>query len=332
MYELAIVIPAFKNNYFEQTLASIAKQTCKNFTLYIGDDCSPSDLQSIVNIFQDQIRIKYIRFNENIGSKDLVGHWERCIDLIEDEKWIWLFSDDDIMEPNCVEDFYNTLFSFQYIDLFRFNIVNIDGNNKVISNFLTFPNILTVEEFLKSRLQNSINSYVVEYIFRRSHFFEMGRFQNFDLGWGSDDATWIKLGKNNGIKSIEKSKVHWRASLYNISTNYKDKEILKRKFQARIEFVAWIYKEAGKNEIRIGFLQLQKLLETWFLGSIYAMIKTLSFKLIAHLLNKFYFVIGKQEYIHKKLFVIYLYKIYKMSLEIIKTILFWNFFKKKLPI
>lgn len=33
----------------------------------------------------------------------------RCVDMNQGENWIWLFSDDDVMEPRCVEEFYQTV-------------------------------------------------------------------------------------------------------------------------------------------------------------------------------------------------------------------------------
>jgi glycosyltransferase involved in cell wall biosynthesis len=102
MSKLAIVIPAYKRMFFNKALSSIAKQTNKNFTLYIGDDCSPDNLYSVVQQFENIIDIVYKRFDDNLGARDLVAQWERCIDLVGDEKWIWLFSDDDMMDPTCV--------------------------------------------------------------------------------------------------------------------------------------------------------------------------------------------------------------------------------------
>ena len=51
MKQLAIIIPAYKETFLRKALESIASQTCKDFTLYIGDDCSPNDLKSIVSDF-----------------------------------------------------------------------------------------------------------------------------------------------------------------------------------------------------------------------------------------------------------------------------------------
>jgi glycosyltransferase involved in cell wall biosynthesis len=101
--ELAIVIPAYKSLYFRETLRSISIQDQKDFTLYIGDDASPDDLLSIVNEFQSCIPIIYKRFESNLGGTDLVGHWERCIDMVVNgEKWIWLQSVKDKLKSEFI--------------------------------------------------------------------------------------------------------------------------------------------------------------------------------------------------------------------------------------
>ena len=45
---LAIIIPAYKPDYLEETLESLTKQTNKDFKIYIGDDASPFYLENIV--------------------------------------------------------------------------------------------------------------------------------------------------------------------------------------------------------------------------------------------------------------------------------------------
>ena len=101
---------------------SIASQTCKDFTLYIGDDCSPNNIGEIVDKYEDKINIIYKRFDTNLGGKDLVAQWERCIDMTQNEEWIWLFSDDDMMDKNCVEEFYKTIEDNKDCDIFHFDI------------------------------------------------------------------------------------------------------------------------------------------------------------------------------------------------------------------
>ena len=51
--KLAIVIPAYKSTFLAAALDSIAAQTCQDFTLYIGDDCSPNNLEEIVGRYRE---------------------------------------------------------------------------------------------------------------------------------------------------------------------------------------------------------------------------------------------------------------------------------------
>ena len=89
---MAIVIPAYKGRFLKETLDSIAVQAHKDeFVLYIGDDASPERLDKIVESYQNKVNLVYHRFSENMGGKDLVAHWERCIQLSA-EPFIWLFS------------------------------------------------------------------------------------------------------------------------------------------------------------------------------------------------------------------------------------------------
>ncbi|UJH92516.1 glycosyltransferase family 2 protein [Antarcticibacterium sp. 1MA-6-2] len=68
---LAIVIPYYKINFFEECLQSLANQTSKNFRVYIGDDASPDDPSGIVSEYNKQLTLKIKRFKENLGGKSL---------------------------------------------------------------------------------------------------------------------------------------------------------------------------------------------------------------------------------------------------------------------
>lgn len=61
--KIAIVIPAYKCRFLRQTLDSIVVQTCRSFTVYIGDDASPQNLKEIVSDYADKMNIVYRRFD-----------------------------------------------------------------------------------------------------------------------------------------------------------------------------------------------------------------------------------------------------------------------------
>ena len=88
--KVAVIIPAYKSRFLQQTLDSMVAQTNQDFTVYIGDDASPHDLKKIVSLYQGKLDIIYHRFEINLGKKDLPRHWERCIDDLR------LFYDNDV--------------------------------------------------------------------------------------------------------------------------------------------------------------------------------------------------------------------------------------------
>ncbi len=236
--KLAIVIPAYKSTFLSAALDSIASQTCKDFTLYIGDDCSPNNIGEIVDRYRDKINLVYKRFDSNLGGRDLVAQWERCIDMTQDEPWLWLFSDDDVMERNCVEEFYKEVNEKSMY--YHFDVRKIDTAGKVIRELPKYPKRISAKEFLDMKTDGRLSSFVVEFIFNKDFFLSAGRFVNFDLAWGSDYITILKLaGKNDGIVTIPKAKVNWRASDENISPN-KSPEILKRKMMSVVDNLKWI--------------------------------------------------------------------------------------------
>lgn len=280
---LAIVIPAYKSKFFDLALDSICRQTDKRFHLYIGDDNSPEPLYDIVSKYSGNVPITYKRFGENLGREDLVAHWERCIDLAGDEEYVWLFSDDDVMEKTCVADFYDELDKNPGKPLYHFNTKIINGRNEVVTpkgyDKLDFPRHTSQKEYLMWRLYFKVNSFAVEYIFRKADFLKMGRFVKFDLAWGSDDATWLSLAKEKGIYTIAGSKVMWRISDVNISPN-NSRGTVRRKLEATLAYLSFV-----NGKVRMP--RTDAAIYNYWLHSIYNSCKFISWKDTVALNNKF---------------------------------------------
>lgn len=256
MNSLAIIIPAYKDTFLRAALDSITAQTCKDFILYIGDDCSPYDIASIVQEYKNKINLIYHRFDKNLGGSDLVAQWERCIAMSKDEPYIWLFSDDDVMEPECVDKFLSLPEVIRNNYLVHFDIGVMDEFNEgKIELKKTYPTYLTAKEYLDKKLRGEIISFVVEFIFPRQVYVNTKGFQNYDLAWGADFMTWLKFASYcKGIYSInaKNSKVLWRKSNINISpdTSY---PILVRKINSLIENAAYIKEYLQANNYKYNF-------------------------------------------------------------------------------
>ena len=54
-----------------------------------------------------------------MGKTNLIAHWNRCLDLLQEEEYFCLFSDDDVMESRCVEAFYQSLETSLLFDVYH---------------------------------------------------------------------------------------------------------------------------------------------------------------------------------------------------------------------
>lgn len=239
MKNLAIIIPAFKEKYFAEALDSLVAQTVKDFSVYIGDDYSPNNLRSIVALYEDKLDIHYTRFPNNIGAKNLVNQWSRCIELSQNEKWLWLFSDDDIADSRAVENFYAILkIKENFFDVYRFNTCVIDKNGKVLSDTPVGPEVESSAAMAYNLLLGRRGNSMPDHIFSREIYDKCEGFVFTEFAQAADWATSILFSKNKGIAIIPNSKLYWRLSGTNISSVAnlnKDSMIY-----GHIQFIQWV--------------------------------------------------------------------------------------------
>ena len=239
--ELAVVIPAYKSAFLRKTLESIACQTCNDFILYIGDDNSPFDLERIVDEFRDRIRIVYRRFEENLGGKNLIAHWDRCVKM-SSEPYVYFFSDDDMMPSDAVERIYSSINAWPGHRFFRFPLNLVDSEDRIIYSNPPLPEgVSSAEELMCDKLGCVRSSTACEYVFARSLYDECGGFVDLPLAWGSDDATWYLMAANGGgAVNIHGRPVMWRdGSGENISS---DTSLYREKLDATTRFIYWLRK------------------------------------------------------------------------------------------
>lgn len=264
-HNLAIVIPAYKPDFFRETLQSIQAQSDKRFSLYIFDDASPSNLKSVLDEFDFDVPVTFKRFDENAGGQSLVKQWKRCIDQIGNEDWVWLFSDDDIMAPDCVESFYQTISKKPGYAAYRFDTKKISGGGDVLREN-RFPETFDGAGFLNLKLSYEEESYVVEYIFSREAYNAIDGFPDLPLAWASDDFFCLELADYGGIRTINGGTVLWRYSDLNVSGK-SHRGSARLKMEASLKFVSWILEH---ENIR-GKLNPHDLPVSWYVRQIRTM-------------------------------------------------------------
>lgn len=239
MNKLAIVIPAYKKAYFSNALGSLAAQTNKNFSLYIGDDCSPEGLKEISDSYANILDINYTRFDYNVGAKDLVGQWSRCIALTQGEEWLWLFSDDDITDATCVESFYKALAENQNaFDVYRFNTCVINAAGEVTAVMPLSPQVETSEQMAYHLLLGDRGNSMPDHIFSREVYERKGGFVSTAYAQGADWAMSMLFSQEKGIYVIPDAKVYWRLSGNNVSSVSPEKRAAMLK--GHMQFIEWV--------------------------------------------------------------------------------------------
>jgi hypothetical protein len=240
--QLAIVIPAFKAEFLAKTLASLLQQTNQNFTIYVCDDASSEDLGSITRTVLGARPHVYKRFETNFGGRSLAQHWDRCVALAH-EPWIWLFSDDDLMDARCVESFYQALQrQGEAPDIFRFDAWTIDENDAVIGLHSLHVSEEVWLEFMYARLMGWRPSFMQQVIFPRPGLERAGNFLDLPLAWCTDDAAIIAMGRDRTIRHIPGARVSWRRSKQNITPD-ESVAVRKLKLRASCLFVQWLSRQ-----------------------------------------------------------------------------------------
>jgi len=242
--KIAIVIPAYKGEFLRQTLRCIAGQTCRDFTVYVGDDCSKYDIKSIVDEFSSDMDIKYVRFDTNLGGSDLVAQWERCIALTSGEKWIWLFSDDDLMPSDGVERIKAAIAANPNAEFFRFPLQVVNEDGTVTSTGKAFDSASsTAEEYLLGYFNGLRSSSTCEYVFSRRLFDKLGMV-HFPCAWCADIATWYSYASEcGGLVNLPGAPASWRnVEGVNISCS---EGLHAQKMAALVQFIKWLKEHHG---------------------------------------------------------------------------------------
>ena len=155
--------------------------------------------------------------------------------MLQNETWIWLFSDDDLMDKDCIKNFKKVQLKYPDISVFKFNSIKFANETLLKKNI--FPEKFSQIDFLKIKFNYISESYAVEYIFKNELLNYCGYFPDFPLGWCSDDLFWIKCMSISDIITIPKSLVYWRYSGRNISGSINTEKIAEQKMSACILFM-----------------------------------------------------------------------------------------------
>lgn len=226
---LAIVIPYYNFQFFEQTLKSLESQSDKRFNVYIGNDASPNSPESLIEKYSSVISIVYKKFETNLGQASLVQHWNRCIEMVREEIWVQILGDDDVLSENCIAEFYLAIESIEKeeLNLIRFASQKIDAKGVLQSDVFQHPQYEFETASYLRYFYKETRSSLSEHVFRTTAYQQNG-FQDFPLAWFSDTMAWLDFAEGKPIYTINNTTVFIRSSAVSI-TGKRDNMSLKYK-------------------------------------------------------------------------------------------------------
>ena len=230
----SFVLPAYKSDYLQDAIESILQQTLNDFELIIVDDASPYNLESIVKQYNDQ-RIVFHRNEVNIGGKNLVMNWNKCIKYAKGE-YVILASDDDIYSPFFLQQVDARIEEYPYVDIIRSRVNRIDSKGTITDIEQVYKPYMPFSEFVFYWSKGVINC-IANYVFKKKSLLNTGGFVDMPCAWFSDDITVVNMSIN-GIATTEDALFYFRTSDKSVSWTF-DKDTIRKKWKANGMFYKW---------------------------------------------------------------------------------------------
>lgn len=247
-YRYTFLVPAYKIDFFEAALRSMAGQSCRSFKILVSDDCSPMPLYSVFEKVQadsmlEEGQMVYRRTQTNIGGANLVEHWNALVDEC-DTDFLIMASDDDLYAPNFLEEIDKLTCKYPLADMFCTRVKRINENDDVTAQDAPAVEFEKQIDFLYGLYVLRRLKCIGNYVFRTSAIKKIGGFVEFPYAWGSDDITVSAMSKD-GVGITPDILFSFRLSRKNISST-QNTRITSLKVKARMQNVEW-FEQFVKN-------------------------------------------------------------------------------------
>lgn len=215
--KISFILPAYKGHHLAESIDSILSQTYKDFELIIVNDASHDKIDDIVEVYNDN-RVSYYKNIENKGGKDLVVHWNDCLEYAHGE-WAIMASDDDLYHPLFLQEMVKLITRYPNANVFHCNQIRIDDNGDITGFSQPARRLESAIEFgYRHILSQRING-IPAFVYRTSELKKMGGFINFPAATFSDIATTMQLSIDSDIVCSDQYLFKWRCNGENISSS-----------------------------------------------------------------------------------------------------------------
>ena len=212
--KFSITIPAYKGKFLSAAIKSVLAQTYDNYELIIVDDCSPEDLKSIVDLYQDS-RIRYYRNDKNCGAINVVDNWNICLCYCTGD-WVICMGDDDMLMPNALYEYRNLILSYPKVEILHGRVVQIDESSETIKILPERAEYESYISFLNHRLAFR-SQYIGDFCYKVDTLLARGGFYKLPFAWGADDISAYMAVRTYGIANTNRVIFKYRVNNLSIS-------------------------------------------------------------------------------------------------------------------
>ena len=183
----SITIPAYKDTFLKECIDSVLSQTYTYFEIVIVNDASPYDIDSIIQSYDDK-RIRYYKNEKNYGAVNVVYNWNKCLEYAKGN-YIICMGDDDILLPNCLEDYYSLISKYPGLGVYHAWTEIIDEHSKFKMITAASCEFESVYSLLWHRWNCRRRQFIGDFLFDAELLRDNGGFKYFPLAWGSDEIS-----------------------------------------------------------------------------------------------------------------------------------------------
>lgn len=187
-------------NYLFQSIQSVLKQTYTDFNLFILDNCSTDETESVVRNFKDD-RIRYIRHKKNLG---VIGNMNYAYKNATSE-YFMILHDDDTAESTLLEKEVMVLENHK-----EFEIVSCKTNTMNEAGDITKCNIenkgdirtYSGGEYFCTYLKEQLYIAHMTILYRTKFIQSNNIFLDENAGASADAVLWFEIERKGGTIAI----------------------------------------------------------------------------------------------------------------------------------
>lgn len=212
--KFSILIPAYKETFLEKAIRSVIDQSYDDWELIILNDCSPYNLDVIIESYSDA-RIKYFVNDRNVGAVDVVKNWNQCLGYSSGE-YVICMGDDDVLCPDCLKIYSDYIKKYPDVNVFHTRSIIIDENGEQM--YITDPRPEKESMYALMMHRMKEEQFIGDFCIKSSSLKANGGYYYLPLAWGSDDLTAYMCARDGGVVNVETPVFFYRKSSSTITS------------------------------------------------------------------------------------------------------------------